>query len=231
MSEAYQPRNRKERRAAGRGNADIADASEIPLVKPSREGPKHKTLFDIAAERQAELQGGQPFASSTSATAAEPEVVTTQINPDGTLSFPEASTPQEEPIGVFGHALVFAITLTMLHFTLDVLVHQQYRQSIDWTMIFNRTAFTFPLLVVLIYMLHSRAARVWAQLLFLAIGVGAGCYLIYSSNKEAYFAVMKRAPPLGTLWVWSVIEMRLEVALLSIGAVGAYFWWGGFKIF
>jgi len=61
--------------------------------------------------------------------------------------------------------------------------------------------------------------------------VGAGCHLIYSSNEEAYFAVMKRAPPLGTLWVWSVIEMKLEVAVLSVGVVGGYFWLGGFKMF
>ena len=230
MSGTNQPRNRKKRRAAGRDNADNADMSGIPLVNPSRGGPKHKTLFDIAAERQAELQGGQAFARSTSATAPKPEVITTQINPDGTLSFPEATVPQEELIGVLGQAVVFAVTLTMLHFTLDALVHQQYRQSIDWTMIFQRTTLTFPLLLVLVYMLHRHATKVWAQLLFLGIGTGAGCYLVYASNKEAYFAVMKRAPPLGTLWVWSVIEMRLEVALLSLSAVGAYFWWGGFTI-
>ena len=61
--------------------------------------------------------------------------------------------------------------------------------------------------------------------------MAAGCYLIYSSNEEAYFAVMKRAPPLGTLWVWSVIEMRLEFAVGSLIAVGAYFWRGGYTIF
>ena len=208
----------------------MADASGIPMVKPTCEGSKHKTLYDIAAERQAELQGSRPFARSASAISAEPEVITTKIGPDGALSFPKLALPQEEPIGVFGQALIFAVSLTMLHFTLDVLVHQQYRQSIDWAMIIQRTAFTFPLLVSLVYMLHSQAAKLWAQLLFLGIGIGAGCYLIYSSNKEAYFAVMKRAPPLGTLWVWSAIEMRLEVALLSLGAVGAYFWLGGFTI-
>ena len=67
--------------------------------------------------------------------------------------------------------------------------------------------------------------------MFLAMSVGAGCYLIYSSNEEAYFAVMKRAPPLGTLWVWSVIEMRLGFAVGSLITVGAYFWQGGYTIF
>ena len=235
MSSADQPRNRKERRAAGKTNPQLSKASDIPLKTPSREGPKTKTLLEIAAERQAELQGGQPFSFPPSENSSGPKIVTTTINPDGTLSIPEgtfpAPTADEEPVGPFGQAIFFSISLTMLHFTLDVLVHQQYRQSIAWDMILRRTAITFPILATLVYILHSRARRLWAQVLFLGMSVGAGCYLIYSSNEETYFAVMKRAPPLGTLWVWSVIEMRLEVAVASLVAVGGYFWGGGFKMF
>ena len=236
MSGTDQPRNRKERRAAAKQNPQLTKASDIPLKSPSRDGPKTKTLLEIAAERQAELQGGQPF-SSISETSAGPQVITTSIKPDGTLSIPAgtllppAIETDSDPVGPLGQAIFFSISLAMLHFTLDVLVHQQYRQSIDWDMIVQRIFFTFPILAILVYVLHSRAQSIWAQVMFFGMSVGAGCYLIYSSNEEAYFAVMKRAPPLGTLWVWSVIEMRLEVAVLSVGVVGAYFWLGGFTIF
>ena len=50
------------------------------------------------------------------------------------------------------------------------------------------------------------------------------------SNEEPYFAVMKRAPPLGTVWVWCVLEQRLEVAVLGIAVVGGYFWFGGYHL-
>ena len=221
------PRNRKERRAAENNR------KTIPLAQPSRDGPKHKTLYEIAAERQAELSKGQPFTSKPPDidNSKESTFVTTTINPDGSLS--DIPEPIDEPIGPVGQAVFFALTLTMLHFTLDVLVHQQYRQAetIEWSMIVQRTLVTFPILGALVYALKARANAIWAQVLFFGLSVGAGCYLIYSSNEEAYFAVMKRAPPLGTLWVWSVIEMRLEVAVGSLVAVGGYFWWGGYSIF
>ena len=39
---------------------------------------------------------------------------------------------------------------------------------------------------------------------------------------------MKRAPALGTLWVWAVVEMRLAYAVVGLLAPLAYMWWGGF---
>ena len=230
MTDLRQLRKRKDGETTAKKASQLSNASDIPLSIPSRGAGKRKTLFDIAAERQAELLGGRPFISPSNADA-KPAVVTATINRDGTLSLPEDSLPEGNLIGPLGEALFYTTTLTMLHFTLDVLVHQQYRQEIGWNMIAQRTVITFPILAVLVYIFHSRASTIWAQATFLGLSVAAGCYIIYSSNVESYFAVMKRAPPLGTLWVWSVIEMRLEVALLSLVAVAGYFWWGGYSIF
>ena len=232
MSNSGGPRNRRERRAAGLKNQTV-ESFDIPLATPSKDAPKSKTLYDIAAERQSQLQGGEPFISSENG-SPRPTITTTQINPDGTLSdvFPqEYSVLADNPIGRFGEAFFYALTLTMLHFTLDVLVHHQYRQEIGWTLIIQRTVITFPILLALLYVFHAQSSTIWAQAMFFGISIGAGCYLIYSSTELAYFAVMKRAPPLGTLWIWSVIEMRLPFAVGSILVVGGYFWWGGYSIF
>ncbi|MCJ1240041.1 hypothetical protein MMC14_008041 [Varicellaria rhodocarpa] len=230
MNDSRGPRNRKERRVAGI-KYENSGSSNIPLEKPSRDPPTAKTLFEIAAERQTRLQGGEPFAKNKDSSAT---TTTTQINADGTLSdiSPQGESQiVDDPIGPLGHAIVYALTLTMLHFTLDVLVHHQYRQEIGWLLILQRTIVTFPILLALLYMLHAQSSNLWAQMMFFGMSVGAGCYLVYSSNELAYFAVMKRAPPLGTLWIWSVVEMRLPFAMGSIIAVGGYFWWGGYTIF
>ena len=230
MNDSRGPRNRKERHAAGIKH-ETSGSSSIPLVKPPRDPPTAKTLFEIAAERQTQLQGGEPFAKNKDSSAI---ITTTQINADGTLSdiSPQGESQfVDDPIGPLGQAIFYALTLTMLHFTLDVLVHHQYRQEIGWLLIVQRTSITFPILLALLYVLHARSSTLWAQMMFLGMSVGAGCYLIYSSNELAYFAVMKRAPPLGTLWIWSVVEMRLPLAMGSIFAVGGYFWWGEYTIF
>ncbi|MCJ1352905.1 MAG: hypothetical protein MMC33_002889 [Icmadophila ericetorum] len=224
------PRNHKERRAAGK---QINNASEIPLARPNRDQPKAKTLYEIAAERQTSLQGGTPFNPVDGKVPSGP-MKTVQINTDGTISdvLPEGpSQAEDEPIGELGQALFHALTMTMLHFTLDVLVHHQYRETISWDMIAQRTAINFPLLLTIIYVLHPRVSSLWVQILYLGMSVASGCYLIYSTNELAYFAVMKRAPPLGTLWIWSVVEMRLPFALASVAVATGYFWIGGYSIF
>jgi hypothetical protein len=50
-------------------------------------------------------------------------------------------------------------------------------------------------------------------------------------NVYDYYAVMKQAPPLGTLWVWSVIEMKLPYALVGLVANLGYMWWKGYGVF
>jgi hypothetical protein len=54
------------------------------------------------------------------------------------------------------------------------------------------------------------------QFLFFVASVTAGCYLIYISNTFGYYAVMKQAPPIGCLWIWSVIELDLVAAAASL---------------
>ena len=153
------------------------------------------------------------------------------LRPDGTITELKDGLSDDELLGPLGQALFNAVTLTILHFTLDVLVHHQYRTEVGWNQIFLKTLTAFPFLLILIYIFHRKASAAWAQVLFFAGSVVAGCCLVKTSNQAAYYAVMKQAPPLGTLWVYSVMEMRLKVALGSLVMVAFYFWWGDFSIF
>ena len=217
------PSNRKERRAQSRSSAP-STGNNIPFSQPSRTPPTSKTLYEIAAERSQELEIKLP--------ANTKSITTASINTDGSLTTePTSPLPDDDPIGPLGHAIILTVTLTMLHFTLDVLVYHQYAQTISWPAIVKRTLIVCPLLFILVYILSPRSQYLSTQILFGGMSVAAGCYMIYSSNEEAYFAVMKRAPPLGTLWVWSVKEMRLVWAVASLAVVGAYFWWVGYTIF
>ena len=53
--------------------------------------------------------------------------------------------------------------------------------------------------------------------IFFAMSVAAGCYLIQITNVYSYYAILKQAPPLGVLWIWSIIELDLSWALWSLG--------------
>lgn len=220
MADPSKSANRKQRRAAARdgGKKDFLDQSDqkFELKQPDRSGPKAKTLYEIAEERRQELMGGQPF----------------DTNPDN-VDF-GSSDFSDEPLGPAGEAIFYSVALSMLHFTLDVLIYQQYRQNIEWGNIWKRTFTVLPVLCLVIYILHTKTATRLGharQVLFFVAAVAAGCNLIYSGNKHGYFRVMSRAPPLGTLWVWSTIEMQLPYAAASIAVIVAYFWAGGFSGF
>jgi hypothetical protein len=183
------------------------------LKHPDTSGPKGKTLFDRAEERQRELdiQAGRIPAGSGRAPAGE-----------------------EDPIGPLGNAILYSISLTMLHLTLDVIVYSQYREDIIWSEIFKRAATAMPVFLGVVYLLHVDTAKRFPTLrniFFLVVSVVAGCYMVYSGNKHGYFYVMKSAPPIGALWVWSVIEADLAYAVSSCLAVVAYLWWNGFEAF
>ncbi|KAI0097108.1 hypothetical protein F4814DRAFT_453634 [Daldinia grandis] len=162
-------------------------------------------------------------------------------------------------------AILWSISLSMLHFTLDVLVQHQYAISIIWPQIIIRsiqasagklpsqqssdplcyigTELIRVVFFLLIYVLHPhvsapsfvpglpvRFQSPLRQILFLAASIASGCYLIHISNKYSYLAIMKQSPPLGCLWIWSVIELDLPYAVLSLACIGGFFYQGGYTI-
>ena len=59
------------------------------------------------------------------------------------------------------------------------------------------------------------------QLLLLVMANVSGGYLIFLCNDRGYYAVMKNAPSIGTLWVFSILELGLLGAVLGVlGACG-----------
>jgi hypothetical protein len=66
---------------------------------------------------------------------------------------------------------------------------------------------------------------------FFAMSVVCGCYLIYITNSYSYLYILKRAPPLGCLWLWAAIELDLVSAVASLAVAGGFMWYGdyGFK--
>ena len=213
--------NRKQRRAKARSKQET-----VPLHQPPREPPKSKTLVEIASERQL---------LNTSSQNRFPSVTTTKINPDGTLSpidsDMDTSASEETP---YLDVALYTTTLTILHFTLTVLVHHQYATSPpSLPSIFYSSTVASPtpaLLLVLVALLHPRSGQAVTQLLFAAISIAAGGWLVYASNEDPYMAVMKKAPPLGTLWVWAIVEMEWEWALGCLGVVAGWGWYQGYSI-
>ncbi|CAG8109390.1 unnamed protein product [Penicillium olsonii] len=67
---------------------------------------------------------------------------------------------------------------------------------------------------------------------FLPVAAMLGAHLIAITNGEPYYAVMKKAPAVGTIWIWCILELSFGAAVL--GAMGPLIWgvwWMDYGIF
>ena len=167
------------------------------------------------------------------------------------LSTPPSADPvpdqpaQPTPIPPLHDTLLTALSLSAIHFTLSVLAAHQYAQTLSLGPLLAETVFTaLPAWALLIHVVHGRFAfssssssfftttttggtrlALIKQTLFLLTANLSGCRLIHITNEGAYYAVMRRAPSVGTLWVWCVLEMGLAGALAGVAGPAAYAWW------
>ncbi|KAI0551064.1 hypothetical protein F4679DRAFT_582842 [Xylaria curta] len=209
-------RTRKERKAAA--------AAEIKLAQPDRSAPSEETLLNLAQERNLFEQADQHEADRRRKNGDD----------DGELS------PTAERIM---DSLLWTVSLAVLHFTLDVLVQNQYAMEISWPQTITRALMAFLVFFAFFYVLHPHPSSPvllpglprkfqdpLRQSIFFVASTVSGCYLIDISNNHGYLAVMKQSPPLGCLWVWSVIELNLIPALASLAIAGGFFYQGGYSL-
>lgn len=176
---------------------------EIPLATPDFSKPTGPTLLDVIEEKRPRHTDGTPIGVDDGLDLEIPPVII---------------------------AFSFAVPLTMMLFAFDVLVHRQYRQELEYWLIFLRCSKAFPAIWTIHYFFHDRRAWLSVRLFLLSMGIAAGCWLVQAVNTKGYYAVMKRTPPLATLCIWAVIELDITFAILNCMIVGGYTWYNGYKI-
>lgn len=96
---------------------------KIPLKQPDRSGPdpSQETLLEMAEQR-----GLLNIPQAVGKNKAEP------------------AADDEPLIGRLGESMLWTFSLTMLHFSMDVLVARQYAVEIEWDKLFKRSLQAFP---------------------------------------------------------------------------------------
>lgn len=190
------------------------------------------------------LDGSPLPAGLSSTTDADGNVVASPTTTTTTTPNDDNDMLIEEDIDPRLDTLLLSISLSAVHFTLSVLTMHQYAQALVFRPLIVQTLFiAFPTLTLLIHFFRghllpsiplsnttANAIRVLRSVLYLLIANVAGCYLLMLSNDRGYYAVMKKAPGVGTLWVWAVLEMGLFGALGGVAGPAGYAWWKGYGL-
>lgn len=167
----------------------------------------------------------------------------------------QRSDPEVPPPPLIDTVLL-SLPLAAVHFTLAFLAAHQYAQNIPVGQLVRESAIVaFPILTFLIHFAHGHiisfgsgrilhhkmlkptARNITIYLVptlrtafFLPLAIYLGISLVLITNESPYYAVMKRAPAIGTLWVWCVLEMSVGAALLGVLCpIGWGMLWRGYK--
>ncbi|KAK6526881.1 hypothetical protein TWF281_010077 [Arthrobotrys megalospora] len=143
----------------------------------------------------------------------------------------EEGEDDDVEIGDLGQTFFFAIPLTMLLFAFYVLVQKQYLEETDYWESIGRTIKSFPVIWFILYFTHPRKALIAMQVGFVAIAAGCGCWMIYNVNYNGYYAIMKMVPPLGTILIYSMVQMDIIPSLTTLAIIGAYTWYNDLVLF
>jgi hypothetical protein len=119
---------------------------------------------------------------------------------------------------------MYLVPLLSVHFILNYLVRVQYGQNPEPLKLVPETLQTIPVISILHWSMHSYRTNVWFKLSAAVASTLIGGYILYASYEEAYYAVMQRIPPLGTIWIWIFFELAWEYAVISLLILGAYMW-------
>ncbi|KAK3505522.1 hypothetical protein B0T13DRAFT_40595 [Neurospora crassa] len=231
------------------GRKRAESPSNLKFQQPDRSGPKEKTLLELAEERGLFEQARKKQEENDKA-KNPPKIKKIPIKkPEKTKSKKDDDDDDDdEPLSPgaerFLDTTLYTVSLAMLHFTLDVFVQNQYSADrIVWPKVWTRAIQALLVFGFLVYTLHAHSSNPTIlpglparyqnhlrQVIFFVMGVCSGCYLIHITNTYGYLAVMKQAPPVGCLWVWSVIELQLPWAVLSLAVAGTYLKVKGYDI-
>ncbi|EFR04614.1 hypothetical protein MGYG_07621 [Nannizzia gypsea CBS 118893] len=156
--------------ATRRQKTKPSDGPSIPLapVDHNKKAPSgQKTLYEIAAERQAELLASQGKQSSFNDGKQPPKMQYVHMNADGEIIHSPlpgtsditpstAESESSESLPPIADTMFLSLSLSCIHFTLSFLAAHQFAQEIELNRIlFETLVVAFPVMTLLIHFVHG----------------------------------------------------------------------------
>ncbi|KAG9009900.1 hypothetical protein FRB94_011346 [Tulasnella sp. JGI-2019a] len=185
--------------AAKKKKNQAADAASIPLARPPQDGSSEHNLDDIPDDEKLRLLSQSGLLSQI------PQQPTTDGPPDFADELFFAAT--------------YAIPMIFLYFIMDVLIHHQYAQQLPFWDEVTKVATNAPFLAVFVFYSNRHKSSRLVQLGLFLMSITCGSRLIWTLNKESWKTAMQEAPPLSTLWTYTVMQLDLLPCAVSVGVV------------
>ncbi|KAG1779809.1 hypothetical protein EV702DRAFT_965634 [Suillus placidus] len=156
---------------------------------------------------------------------------------------PGETTDNVEPLPLADeifNAVVFIMPLTFFLIMMDILIHQQYAQQPTAGEVAGRLLTNLPILSIFVfYSEYNGPVLVWTtrhkanprtQLALFILSLGVGPRMIWLINRGSWLVNMRQCPQFATIWLYTVVQLNLNWAVLALVMIGAWAWFTGMKL-
>jgi len=209
----------------------VKSLASIPLVPPPQSASSCpqpiKPLVEISdSEKWRLITQSGILDSQPEATLESPPFMT--LRPEETLPEIVAGvTPLSDEIF---NAVLLIIPFSAILLLMEILIRHQYGKTASFEVIMDRMVPGVPILSLFIFYTTRYKQDRRMQTLLFGISVAVGSRMIFLLNHASWLVNMKQCPPLATLWIYTVVQLDLVPAVLSLLVTGAFVWWKELKV-
>ncbi|KAG1892560.1 hypothetical protein F4604DRAFT_1700048 [Suillus subluteus] len=145
----------------------------------------------------------------------------------------DTSTDNVEPLPLVDeifNAVAYIIPLTSFLIMMDILIHLQYAKRPTAGEIAGRLVTNFPILSIFVFYTMRHKANPRMQLALSILSLCAGPRMIWLINRGSWLVNMRQCPQFATIWLYTVIQLNVNWALLTTVMIGAWAWFTGMKL-
>ncbi|KAG2135918.1 uncharacterized protein EDB93DRAFT_796751 [Suillus bovinus] len=128
------------------------------------------------------------------------------------------------------NAVVFIMPLTFFLIMMDILIHQQYARQPTASEIAGRLLTNFPILSIFVFYTTRHKANPRTQLALFILSLGVGPRMIWLINRGSWLVNMRQCPQFASIWLYTIVQLNLNWAILSLVMTGVWVWFTGMKI-
>ncbi|KAH7887824.1 hypothetical protein F5I97DRAFT_1863089 [Phlebopus sp. FC_14] len=128
------------------------------------------------------------------------------------------------------NALVVIMPLTFFLIMMDILIHHQYAKQPGFRDIAGRLVNTLPIMSIFMFYTIRHKDNIRTQIALFLLSLGVGPRMIWLVNRGSWLTNISQCPQFATIWLYTVIQLNLPLAILSLALIGVWTWWTSMKL-
>ncbi|KAL4075934.1 hypothetical protein J3A83DRAFT_4157339 [Scleroderma citrinum] len=127
-------------------------------------------------------------------------------------------------------ASVIIMPMTFFLIMMEILIHHQYGRQPTLGEVAQKLLTTVPIMSIFMFYTIRHKHNIRVQVILFLLSLGVGPRMIWLVNRGSWLTNMAQCPQSATIWLYTVLQLNLPLALLSLGLIGAWTWWSGLKL-